>query len=158
MEITAMEKGPYYFILADEISKASDTESQCSLQNKETDFVIDTSDTETVVSGDFCIQSEIKPIWDFPKKLPNNSSCDSEDLRLKHERMIATTESVTTSRTATDVESSSSLEDGTLITYNACIRCKISNIQYFPECTKCFQEKKKSYPLKHKIKLEKKEE
>ncbi|KAL1487532.1 hypothetical protein ABEB36_015802 [Hypothenemus hampei] len=168
METTAMGKGPYHFILADEISKSSDTESQCSLQDKETDFVIDTSDTES--DSDFRNSRNNVVLEEYDVSSQSDTSISpisnaSSDITLRNHSMTLTTLNVIDNAdnyvTITDIEESEHFSDDThlshkLKTYNKCLRCKKRNNSLFSYCGKCFQDRKKEIlprPKKKQINL-----
>ncbi|KAL1487754.1 hypothetical protein ABEB36_015589 [Hypothenemus hampei] len=158
---------PCHFRLASESSKASEDEAESiySMQGKETDVVIDTSDTES--DSDFCRYSLVLDEYDVAS-LSDNSiseiSSDSVDLILKNDLMAAAAAVICDSSldglvTVTDVEDSDSSSDGMFLThmnYNICVQCKERNkTPLFTYCDKCFQDRKKLFPPRPKKKRSK---
>lgn len=151
-----IEKRPrrYYFRLESESSRASeeDTESVISLQDHETDFVRDTSDTDSKCSTEEYeveVEYEVDSGSENSVNYVSNSSSDSETLVLAAVAGAICDSSI--ERWVTDCEDSdnSSLDEPSFekTDFTTCIQCKSENKNpLYTYCEKCFQDRKKFYP------------
>ncbi|KAG5891955.1 hypothetical protein JTB14_002227 [Gonioctena quinquepunctata] len=147
----------YYYRLESESSKASeeDTESVYSLQDRETDVVRDTSDTD---SKSECsdqqeyelIEYEVASLSGSDDGCQGNSSSGSDDQLM----IAAAVEAICDSSLETwitDCEDSdnSSLDDSAIARsdFSRCVQCKLENDNpLYRYCEKCFQDRKKFFP------------
>ncbi|XP_050314225.1 uncharacterized protein LOC126748802 isoform X2 [Anthonomus grandis grandis] len=147
-----------YYRLESESSKASDdgTESICSFQERETDFVQDSSDlnTDSDEKGseyDVQFEYEVASLSEDDGNLFEGSTTDSE-------MMLAAAAAVICQNSfegwITDVEDSdSSTEESSFkrTDFSTCVQCKGENINpMYRYCEKCFQERKKYFPPRPK--------
>ncbi|XP_030751667.1 E3 ubiquitin-protein ligase Mdm2-like isoform X2 [Sitophilus oryzae] len=148
----------YYFRLASESSKASedDTESIYSLQDKETDVVRDTSDTETQDDSDLDkyeleFEYEVASLSDDAETY-HFSSSDPEDMVLAAAVSVICDSDLEV--WVTDVEDSDSSSDETSLgrtDFTSCVQCRGENDNpLFRYCEKCFQDRKKFFPPRPK--------
>nr|XP_023014860.1 uncharacterized protein LOC111504525 isoform X1 [Leptinotarsa decemlineata] len=141
----------YYYRLESESSKASeeDTESVYSLQDRETDVVRDTSDTDSKSESsdqqEFeLIEYEVASLSGSDDGCQENSSSGSDD----HLMIAAAVEVLCDSsleRWVTDCEDSdNSSLDGSAISrsdFSRCVQCKSENDNpLYRYCEKCFQQ------------------
>ncbi|XP_066256842.1 E3 ubiquitin-protein ligase Mdm2-like isoform X3 [Euwallacea similis] len=144
--------------LESESSKTSeeDTESVCSLQAKDTDFVKDTSDTESKSSSNSGDEYEVEVEYDVDSLSENDdieiSTTDSEVVK---RMMLAAAAAAICDRSLeawiTDAEDSdsTSLEEPSVgrSDFSTCVQCKGENLNpLYRYCEKCFQDRKKYFP------------
>ncbi|XP_060525125.1 E3 ubiquitin-protein ligase Mdm2-like [Cylas formicarius] len=143
----------YYFRLESESSKASedDTESVYSLQDRATDIVRDTSDTDSRADMDEYeveIEYEVASLSEDDERKSLNSSSDSEGMVLSAAAAFIIDTSI--EAWVTDVEDSDSSSDETSFgrtDFSTCVQCKGENDNpLYRYCEKCFQERKKFFP------------
>ncbi|XP_019880680.1 protein Mdm4 isoform X2 [Aethina tumida] len=151
----------YYYRLASESSRGSaedDTESVDSLQDKETDVIQDTTDTDTksdCSSNKDEYEVEIEYEVASLSEEENYSSCSStgsEDMMMAAAAVAAVIYDTSLEARATDSEDSdSSSIDTTLRSFSTCVQCKFENNNpLYRYCEKCFQERKKYFPPRPK--------
>lgn len=147
----------YYFRLESESSKASedDTESICSIQDKDTDVVRDTSDTESQAdsekNGDeyeLEIEYEVASLSGSDANGIEVSSSDSDDMMLAAAAAVMCDSSI--EAWVTDGEDSDSSSDETSFgrtDFSTCVQCKGENDNpLYRYCEKCFQDRKRFFP------------
>ncbi|XP_050314023.1 E3 ubiquitin-protein ligase Mdm2-like [Anthonomus grandis grandis] len=152
-----------YYRLESESSKASDdgTESICSLQDRETDFVQDSSDlssdseekaTDEGSEYDVQFEYEVASLSENDETMFEGSTTDSEDLMLAAAAAVICQNSF--EGCVTDIEDSESSTDESLfkkLEFLTCVQCKRKNVNpMYRYCEKCFKDRKKSFPPRPK--------
>ncbi|XP_066256843.1 E3 ubiquitin-protein ligase Mdm2-like isoform X4 [Euwallacea similis] len=141
--------------LESESSKTSeeDTESVCSLQAKDTDFVKDTSDTESKSSSNSGDEYEVEVEYDVDSLSENDdieiSTTDSERMMLAAAAAAICDRSLEAWITDAEDSDSTSLEEPSVgrSDFSTCVQCKGENLNpLYRYCEKCFQDRKKYFP------------
>ncbi|XP_066138070.1 E3 ubiquitin-protein ligase Mdm2-like isoform X2 [Euwallacea fornicatus] len=134
--------------LESESSKTSeeDTESVCSLQAKDTDFVKDTSDTESKSSSNSGDEYEVEVEYDVDSLSENDdieiSTTDSERMMLAAAAAAICDRSLEAWITDAEDSDSTSLEEPSVERsgFSTCVQCKGENLNpLYRYCEKCFQ-------------------
>ncbi|XP_076253591.1 uncharacterized protein LOC143192005 isoform X2 [Rhynchophorus ferrugineus] len=148
-------KGPRtYFRLASESSKGSedDTESIYSIQDKETDVVRDSSDTESKSDSDNYeveIEYEVASMSESDDGISGSSSDPSDFVFAAAAAVMCQSDLevyVTDCEDSTEENSSGETSFGRL-DFSKCVQCQGENHNHeYRYCEKCFQARKKFYP------------
>ncbi|CAH0552568.1 unnamed protein product [Brassicogethes aeneus] len=151
-----------YYRLASESSRCSedteDTESVWSVQDRDTDVIHDTSDTDTKSDCssnkdeyEVEIEYEVASLSEADNYL-SCSSTGSEDMMMA----VAAVASVVWDDSiditdSEDSDNSSSIESSFTRSFSTCIQCKFENNNpLYRYCEKCFQDRKKYFPPRPK--------
>ncbi|CAH0549278.1 unnamed protein product [Brassicogethes aeneus] len=129
-----------YYRLATESSNNSGSESVHSIQDRETDIVQDTSDTETAPSSshnDVGIEYDLVSLPEVPPSQSfSSTNSEGKNLGLTLAQLMFNTTIGKKGRTTV---------------FNTCLKCKCWNSNnLYRYCFRCFQERKRSFPPRPK--------